>query len=180
MLLFRDPFTAWSDISGFQAPSDTRKADCQSGLEGFYCTPLRVTHSIVCSCLLTRVDLADIKTVSILTTTPTPTFICLTACPFNSSLIYLFVSCYPPSLLIPTESLLSPTMVTSTRAKNKLAHPAAPIMTEAAKRKAGIKHKQRPKRVTKDETIRELQAQIAALKNPEGETFSKEPLVCKI
>ena len=71
-------------------------------------------------------------------------------------------------------------MVTSTRAKNKLAHPAAPIMTEAAKRKAGIKHKQRPKRVTKDETIRQLQAQIAALKNPEGETFSKEPLVCKI
>lgn len=64
-----------------------------------------------------------------------------------------------------------------TRAKNKLTHPAAPVMSDAAKRKAGIKTKRRQKRVTKDETIRELQARIAALENPDEESFSKEPLV---
>ena len=66
----------------------------------------------------------------------------------------------------------------STRTKNKLVHPAAPIMTEAAKQKAGIKTKCHPKKTTKDETIHELQAQIATLKNPREESFSKEPLVC--
>jgi hypothetical protein len=50
-------------------------------------------------------------------------------------------------------------------------------MTAAAKKKAGIKTKLRPKRVTKDEMIRQLQVEIAALKNPDEETFSKEPLV---
>lgn len=69
-------------------------------------------------------------------------------------------------------------MVASTRLKNKLAHPAAPVMTTAAKQKAGIKTKPRPRRVTKDQTIRELQARIAALENPDEEPFSKEPLVC--
>ena len=68
-------------------------------------------------------------------------------------------------------------MVASTRPKNKLAHPAAPVMTEAAKQKAGIKTKRRPKRVTKDATIQELQARINALENPGEETCSKEPLV---
>lgn len=65
----------------------------------------------------------------------------------------------------------------STRQKNKKAHPAAPVMTEAAKEKAGIPTKRRAKRVTKDDTIRELQARIAALETPGGEPFSKEPLV---
>ena len=69
-------------------------------------------------------------------------------------------------------------MVASTRLKNKHAHPAAPVMSEAAKRKAGVKTTQRPKKPTKDETIRELQARISALENPHEETFSKEPLVC--
>ena len=69
-------------------------------------------------------------------------------------------------------------MVASTRAKNKLAHPAAPVMTETAKRKAGIKMKRRSKKMTKDDTIRELQAQLAALQNPNEASFSKEPLVC--
>lgn len=68
-------------------------------------------------------------------------------------------------------------MVASTRLKNKLAHPAAPVMTAAAKEKAGIKIRRRPKKVTKDETIRELQARINALENPSEETYSKEPLV---
>jgi hypothetical protein len=68
-------------------------------------------------------------------------------------------------------------MVASTRAKNKHTHPAAPVMTEAAKKKAGIKTNRRQKRVTKDETIRLLQAQIAALENPNEESFLKEPLV---
>ena len=72
--------------------------------------------------------------------------------------------------------LSHPTMV-STRPKNKKAHPAAPVMSNAAKVKAGIPTKKRPKRTTKDDTIRELQAQIAALKDPSGEPFSKEPLV---
>ena len=52
-------------------------------------------------------------------------------------------------------------------------------MTTAAKQKAGIKTVKCWKRVTKDETIRELQARIAALENPDlEESFSKEPLVC--
>lgn len=70
-----------------------------------------------------------------------------------------------------------PTMVTTTRTKNKHAHPAAPVMTKADKEKAGIKVKRRAKRVTKDDTIRELQAKLAALENPGEEPFSKEPLV---
>jgi len=54
-------------------------------------------------------------------------------------------------------------------------------MTVAAKQKAGIKTTQRRKRVTKDETIRELQARIASLENPDSEeSFSKEPLVCVV
>lgn len=68
-------------------------------------------------------------------------------------------------------------MVSATRAKNKLAHPAAPVMTKADKEKAGIKVKRRAKRATKDDTIRELQAKLAALENPGEEPFSKEPLV---
>lgn len=68
-------------------------------------------------------------------------------------------------------------MVASTRPKNKLTHPAAPVMTEAAKQKAGIKAKRRPKKATKDEPIRELQARIDALENPGEEAYSKEPLV---
>jgi hypothetical protein len=51
-------------------------------------------------------------------------------------------------------------------------------MTEAAKQKAGIKSKRpKKKKVTKDETIRQLQARIASLEDPTGESFSKEPLV---
>ena len=69
-------------------------------------------------------------------------------------------------------------MVASTRNKNKLTHPGAPVMTVAARQKAGIKVKPPLKRVTKDQTIRELKAQIASLQNPDGEPFSKEPLVC--
>lgn len=70
-------------------------------------------------------------------------------------------------------------MAPATRPKNKSQHPAAPVMTAAAKRKAGIKTAQRPKpkKVTKDQTIWELRAQLAAFENPDEETFSKEPLV---
>ena len=69
-------------------------------------------------------------------------------------------------------------MVASTRAKNKLAHPAAPVMTEAAKQKAGIKAKRRSNRgPTKDEKIRALEAKLDALENPHQGSFSKEPLV---
>jgi len=68
-------------------------------------------------------------------------------------------------------------MVASTHIKNKLSHPAALVMTNATKQKAGIKTKQRPKRMTKDQTIKELQACLDALENPDEELFSKEPLV---
>ena len=70
-----------------------------------------------------------------------------------------------------------PTMVATTRPKNKLKHPAAPVMTPVAKEKAGIKTKRCPKKVTKDETIWELLARLAALENPTDEPFSKDPLV---
>jgi hypothetical protein len=70
-------------------------------------------------------------------------------------------------------------MVAGTRAQNKNAHPAAPIMSEAAKNRAGIKStKTRTKKPTKDEQIHQLQAQVAALENPDQTTpVSNEPLV---
>ena len=69
-------------------------------------------------------------------------------------------------------------MKRQTRPKNKTAHPAAPVMSEAAKVKAGITSaKPRPKRMTKDATIRELEARIAQLENPDDAHPSKEPLV---
>lgn len=65
-----------------------------------------------------------------------------------------------------------------TRTKNKNAHPAAPVMTEAAKIKAGIPGKRRTRKPTKDEQIRELQARLAAVQRPdEAAVVSKEPLV---
>ena len=69
-------------------------------------------------------------------------------------------------------------MVASTRKKNKTVHPAAGVMTAAAKQKAGIEVKPPSKRVTKDQTIKELLARIDTLQNPDREPFSKEPLVC--
>lgn len=66
----------------------------------------------------------------------------------------------------------------ATCSRNKLAHPAPLVMTKAAQKKVGIPTKPRPKKSTKNETIRELKAHIAALEDPDGEPFSKEPLVC--
>ncbi|KAF9779590.1 hypothetical protein BJ322DRAFT_1113390 [Thelephora terrestris] len=65
-----------------------------------------------------------------------------------------------------------------TRAKNKDKHPAAPVMTHAAKIKAGIPSaKRQSKRTTKDEKIRELEARLAAFENPDDvDAISKEPL----
>ena len=62
--------------------------------------------------------------------------------------------------------------------KNKNAHPAAPVMTEAAKIKARIPTTKCHTKKTKDEQIRELQARLDALENPdEAAAVSKEPLV---
>ena len=72
-----------------------------------------------------------------------------------------------------------PTMV-GTRMKNKTTHPAAIVMSKAVKEKASIPMKKCTKWVTKDNTIRELQAQIAKLENPAGPLFSKEPLVSNL
>jgi len=96
-------------------------------------------------------------------------------CPSHSTLLFIVLQ-HSRSPLI-TNLSPNPAMV-DTRRKNRLAHPAAPVMTEAAKQKAGIKTKRRAKKGTKDaDTIRELQARIAALENADEETFSKEPLV---
>ena len=124
-------------------------------------------------------NLGDIKSIANSTTPvvlPPPIYLSF----HSSTLPHLFIYLCQPALSPSTrfQSLSHPVMVASTRAKNKHAHPAAPVMTEAAKKKAGIKTKHRQKRVTKDETIRQLQAQIAALENPNEESFSKEPLVC--
>ena len=69
-----------------------------------------------------------------------------------------------------------------TRPKNKNAHPAAPVMTEAAKTRAGIPSaKRRTKKPTKDEQIRELEARLAAFEHPDETTaISKEPLVSRL
>ena len=65
-----------------------------------------------------------------------------------------------------------------TRTKNKNAHPAVPVMTEAAKIKAGIPGKRCTRKPTKDEQIHELQARLAAVQCPdEAAVVSKEPLV---
>ena len=66
-----------------------------------------------------------------------------------------------------------------TRTKNKSTHPAAPVMTDAARIKAGIPPaKRRTKKMTKDEQIRELQARLAATEYPDEATVvSKDPLV---
>ena len=67
-----------------------------------------------------------------------------------------------------------------TRAKNQDAHPGAPLMTTAARIKAGITTtKRRTKKPTKDDQIRELQTRLAALEYPDDDAaaVSKEPLV---
>ena len=70
----------------------------------------------------------------------------------------------------------------ATRSKNKDAHPAAPVMTPAAKRKAGVPTKPHSKSTSKAQTIRELRARLAVFENPDDETtmISKEPLVCPL
>ena len=69
-------------------------------------------------------------------------------------------------------------MVAETRRRNKSAHPAAPVMTEAAKVKAGITPaKPRKKRTTKEARIRELEEEVARLRHPDDAHPSKEPLV---
>lgn len=72
-------------------------------------------------------------------------------------------------------------MVRQTQPKNKAAHPAAPVMSNTTKVKAGIiPAKPQAKRVTKDAKIQELEAEIARLKNPDGPHPSKEPFVCTL
>ena len=65
-----------------------------------------------------------------------------------------------------------------TRSGNKNAWPAAPIMTEAAKVKAGIKPARSHKmQMTKDAKICELEEEVARLKHLDDSNPSKEPLV---
>ena len=92
--------------------------------------------------------------------------------------LFIYLRCLAlPPLLIRFFPGNYPVMVASTRAKNKLAHPGAPVMTNAAKKKAGIKVKSRPRRTTRVDTIRELRARLEAAENPHKEPFTKEPLV---
>ena len=95
----------------------------------------------------------------------------------HSSTVLSFIYPRYPALSTRSHSFPHPTMVAATRPKNKLAHPATPVMTEAAKQKAGIKTKRRPKKVSRIDTIRELEARLAAIENPHQEAPSKEPLV---
>lgn len=97
-------------------------------------------------------------------------------CSLHSPNPFFISLCYSALALF---SFFYSTMV-STRGKNKVVHPAAPVMSDNAKRKAGIKTKARSRRVTKDQQIRELKAQVFALENPGSDPFSKEPLVCII
>ena len=67
-----------------------------------------------------------------------------------------------------------------TRTKNKNTHPALPVMTDAAKVKAGLRPAKRQTKKTKAEQIRELEARLAAFEHPDDATsVSKEPLVSK-
>ena len=134
-------------------------------------------HGMIYPCLFIGVNLADIKAAYVPTSALISTFY---SSHFSSiqliTHLSIRVSQHPSLPFIPMEYLLY--LMVSTCTKNKLVHPAAPIMTKAAKQKAGIKTKHHPKKTTKDETIHELQAQITTLKNPREESFSKEPLVC--
>ena len=88
---------------------------------------------------------------------------------------YLFVLSSTPLRSFPSHLY---SFMVSTRAKNKDSHPATPVMTPAAKRKAGIKEKPQPKRrTTMKQSLRELEARLQAMENPSEEQFSKEPLV---
>ena len=101
--------------------------------------------------------------------------------PSPNSLARFFIYLCHLALPLALSSLIifCSTMV-STRPKNKGTHPAAPVMTKAAKTKARIKTKPRKTKVTQAVTIRELRAHIAALEDPDGEAFSKEPLVSSV
>lgn len=84
--------------------------------------------------------------------------------------------------LTPSHSFISSSLfiyMVKTRPQNRNMHPAAPVMSKAAKVKAGIKPaKHHTKKATKDEQIHQLQAELAALKNPDQiAPVSKEPLV---
>ncbi|KAF9787362.1 hypothetical protein BJ322DRAFT_1017299 [Thelephora terrestris] len=64
-----------------------------------------------------------------------------------------------------------------TRAKNKDTHPAAPVMTTAAKIRAGIPTTKRQKKATKDDKIRALEARLAAFEQPDDAVaISQDPL----
>ena len=100
----------------------------------------------------------------------------LTPRPLDLPLIPLIYLCYLRALFLTLSCFITHHTMVSTRTKNQFQHPAAPVMTKAAKEKASI-IKKRPKKATKDDTIQELQARLAALEDPNGEPFSKEPLV---
>ena len=66
-----------------------------------------------------------------------------------------------------------------TRSQNRSARPAAPVITEGAKVKAGIQPaKPCRKGKTKDAEIRGLKVRIAELEHPDDPHPSREPLVC--
>jgi len=98
----------------------------------------------------------------------------LASSPTNSPILPFYLT-NPPHTRFP----LSIIMGRQTRQTNRTTHPAAPVMSEAAKVKAGITPaKPRAKRMTKEATIRELEARIAQLEKPDDAHPSKEPLVC--
>lgn len=96
---------------------------------------------------------------------------------FTALLSYLLCYLAPHSTLFHS---ISHSIMVTTRTKNKHSHPAAPVMTKAAKEKAGIKTQAHHPRVTKDEKIWALEARLAAFENPQEESFTNEPLVCSL
>ena len=68
-----------------------------------------------------------------------------------------------------------------TRLKNKTVHPAAPVMSNAAKIRAGVPAKRQNKKVTKDKKICLLEARLTAFENPDDTVdISKDPLVSRL
>ena len=92
--------------------------------------------------------------------------------------IYLLTSSLL-NLILLLVSFSTPSAMVGTRTKNKDSHPAAPVMTEAAKIKAGIPStKRRTKKPTKDKQIPQLEARLTAFEHPDETTpVSNEPLV---
>ena len=149
------------------------------GTDDFH-LPSTANHHAICEVPFTRVRPTDIKaphTPTVVSTHQPFLITPFTLCPSISLHVFLIYLCYLLALFPVHSFIISNHTMVKTRVTNSLRHPAAPIMTNAAKAKAGIKHKQPKKKVMQKERIQQLEARINKLESGDGELSSKKPLV---